>query len=71
MGQFLHFHRNRVREVVEWDWENMSIDWQTEWLNVDGTRARDVRVQLSRKSEWQASVCDVSSASSDEYLLAN
>ena len=71
MGQFLHFHRNHVREIVEWDWENMPIDWRTEWLSVDDTRARDVRVLLSRKSEWQASMCHVSSAPSDECLRAN
>jgi hypothetical protein len=64
MGQFLHFHRNHASEVVEWDWENMPIDWRTEWLSVNGTRERDVRVLLSRKSEWQARMGDVSSHSS-------
>ena len=62
IGRFLHFHRNRASGVVEWDWESMPIDWRTGWLSVDGTRARDVRVLLSRKSEWQTSMCDVSSA---------
>ena len=56
MSQFLHFHRNRASEVVEWDWENMPIDWRTEWLGVDGTRVRDIRVLLSRKSESVTSV---------------
>jgi hypothetical protein len=65
MGRFLRFHRNRASGVVEWDWENMPIDWRTEWLSVDGTRTGDVRELLSKKSEWQASTCEVSSAPSD------
>ena len=71
MGRFLRFHRNRAGGVVEWDWENMPIDWRTEWLSVDGTRVRDVRVLLSRRSTWQASMCEVSSHSSLPLKRAN
>jgi hypothetical protein len=63
MGRILHFHRNRASEVLKWDWENMPIDWRTEWLGVDATRERDVRVLQSRKSAWQTSMGEVSSHS--------